>query len=198
MFSNKESRPHVVARLRWTSTLKWCMARLVVDNIHQKDMCQDEIEIFCSKFNNEHNCESPLYVCEHFWFWFFLVLFFSFKYFTLTFYNFYTSTMLLKTAQNNARVIRFCWHDGTTPDSIRLRKLCVEMEEVPIDRRTFIYVHIVQVHFAASLTSGIHQKSLTRSQVLNCQLLESIQFTVITFQKPGHAEKGWIVAKFLR
>ena len=39
-------RPHAIALLKQTSIFKWCMARLVVENLHQKDRCQDGIEIF--------------------------------------------------------------------------------------------------------------------------------------------------------
>ena len=77
-------RPHAIALLKQTSIFKWCMARLVVENLHQKDRCQDEIETFVLNWINEHNRESPLYVntfdfCFRCWF---------LKYFTLTFYNF--------------------------------------------------------------------------------------------------------------
>lgn len=123
---------------------------LLLRNIHQKDMCQDEIEVYVLR-SIINTIEKKKNVWPLFGFF---DLFSPFKNSLWPSITLHLNDDDSETAPNNTRVIHFCWHDGTIPDWIRLRKLCCGDESADVPLCTIL----VQVHFAASLTSRIHPK----------------------------------------
>ena len=117
---------------------------LLLRNIHQKDMCQDEIEVYVLRLII--NTIEKICVIT-FWFVFFIK-----KNFTLTFYNFYTSTMvILKLLQT----IRVWFTFADTMEQFPIESDCENCVWRWKCRRTFMY------HFGPSSLCCITHQSNT-------------------------------------